>query len=148
MHFASYLFPIAATLPLVFANGCEHYEVTYIIPCPNNICPGGALKDVQPRFNVNSDLFADWAYVQGNGGYCGGKCDNDTLTTIKMGGGAGFTWSMYCHVSRLKKKAATGIPAYREGLERKWEHRKCDVNCSPNGGATVSQDCSMKFGSC
>ncbi|TLD28020.1 Protein transport protein [Venturia nashicola] len=156
MLFSSYLLPttLLAMLPaMVSARGCTHYEVTYIVPCPDDKCKGGAIEDYEYAFRTNANEFETWADKAGVGGYCGGFCqDVQRRTWGKIGqtakDGAGYTFTMRCVAARMGKIWSEGIPAYREGLERIMENRACDVSCSPSGAPFSGQNCEFLYGDC
>lgn len=57
-------------------------------------------------------------------------------------GAAGYTWEMRCVAPRMRRWYATGIPSYKEGLERRGSPgRACDVSCTPNDAPFNGQHC-------
>ncbi|TID20829.1 Protein transport protein [Venturia nashicola] len=149
MHFTTYVLPtlLAITPAFVYANGCTHFETTYIVPCPGDKCPGGKIDDYLDAFTNNGNAFRLWAGGKGVGGSCGGACANPRK--VDWGhGGAGYTFIMRCVAPRMANAWAQGIPGHMDGLERINTNRACNVNCSPNGWATYSQGCGFRYGEC
>lgn len=162
MHFTSYLLStlLAVAPALVLARDCTHFETFYQVPCPNNKCrksqtpiqsnpihspqkpnndtAGGKLEDYGYAFRTNENEFETWAGLDGNGYSCGGWCQ--TVKRKEMGA-AGYTFQMRCVAPRMRKWFATGMPGYKEGLERTVTNRACDVSCTPNDAPFNGQHC-------
>ncbi|QDS73045.1 hypothetical protein FKW77_009384 [Venturia effusa] len=143
MHVTSYLLaPLLTAAPAsVYAHGCQHFETVYHVSCDSRgTCQSKGLDSHKYQLKQNKDAWEAWAKIEGNGGYCGGKCEEPV--NIKPAGtdGTGTSWAIRCRAARMHKAWASGPPSPIGDIQR-IDNYQCNVHCK-------YKDCYFDYGVC